>query len=74
MVGYRCACRVAVVIARHPALPIVYAVSQFEGTVRAYREFPDRDEIAPDGLAWEAGAAACHVSVSPGGSFLTVVC
>ena len=60
-------------LAIHPALPVVYAVHEHRGTVRAYR----RD--GPSGLAafgdpWPAGAAACHTAVDPQGRFLVVAC
>jgi 6-phosphogluconolactonase len=60
-------------LATHPFRPVVYAVSEQEGSVRAYRRAGGFG-LEPDGPAWAAGAAACHVAVEPGGRFLVVAC
>lgn len=60
-------------LAKHPTLPLVYAVGESAETVRAFRvTAPGTLEAA--GEAWPAGAAACHVAVDPAGRFLVVSC
>lgn len=59
-------------LAVHPVLPVLYAVGEHTGTVRAYR--PNGCQLAPVGELWAAGGAACHVAVDPAGRFLAVAC
>jgi 6-phosphogluconolactonase (cycloisomerase 2 family) len=60
-------------LAAHPSLPVVYAVAEQAGTVRAYRHSGGFG-LAPAGAAWPAGEAPCHVAVDPSGRFLVVCC
>lgn len=60
-------------LAAHPSLPVVYAVGEQGGTVRAYRR-SGAFGLVPTGPAWSAGEAACHVAVDPLGRYLTVTC
>jgi 6-phosphogluconolactonase (cycloisomerase 2 family) len=60
-------------LAVHPSLPVVYAVAEQAGTVRAYRR-SGAFGLEPAGAAWPAGGAACHVAVEPAGRFLVVCC
>lgn len=60
-------------LAAHPLLPMVYAVGEQGGTVRAYRR-SGAFGLEPVGPAWPAGEAACHVAVDPLGRYLTVTC
>lgn len=58
-------------LAQHPTLPVLYAVSEFEGTVQAYRRAGE-SALEPIGSAWPAGPAACHIFVDPDCRFLVV--
>lgn len=60
-------------LAKHPSLPLVYAVGESAETVRAFRVVAP-GTLEPAGEAWPAGAAACHVAVDPAGRFLVVAC
>jgi 6-phosphogluconolactonase (cycloisomerase 2 family) len=60
-------------LAAHPTLPVVYAVAEQAGTVRAYRRAGSFG-LEPAGPAWPAGEAACHAAVDPSGGFLVVCC
>ncbi len=56
-------------LARHPTLPLVYAVSELpEGSITALRVADGHWHQAA--TAPSAGAAPCHVSVDPAGRFL----
>lgn len=60
-------------LAPHPALDVLYAALEGEGTVRAYRRTGETT-LAPLGAPVEAGSAVCHVAVSPDGAFLLASC
>ncbi|MDQ0848118.1 6-phosphogluconolactonase [Arthrobacter sp. B3I9] len=60
-------------LAVHPSLPVVYAVGEKAGTVRAFRR-SGAFNLEPSGEAWTAGEAPCHVAVDPLGRYLTVAC
>lgn len=60
-------------VAVHPALPLVYAVHEFAGTVGVYRRDGVSGLVAV-GDAWPTGAAGCHVAVDPDGRFIVVNC
>lgn len=73
--GLAVACDSPSFLAAHPELPVVYAVHEHRGTVRAYRRGgPGGIALEPLDDAWPAGAAACHVAVDPRGRFLVVTC
>ncbi|MFF3601822.1 lactonase family protein, partial [Kitasatospora indigofera] len=65
-------------LARHPRLPVVYAVSEVAGEVRAFgvRGRGDGDHglhavtLSPLGGPWPAGGLLCHVAVDPDGRWL----
>jgi 6-phosphogluconolactonase (cycloisomerase 2 family) len=59
-------------VALHPTLPVLYAVEEFAGTVRAFAV--DGTQLRPLGDAWAAGAAACHINVDPAGRFAVATC
>ncbi len=61
-------------LAVHPTLPVIYAVHEFEQTVRARTWAGENGPLLPLGDAVAAGAAACHVSVDPAGTMLVVCC
>lgn len=59
-------------LARHPALPVLYAVNEIaEGTVGAWRIGADGD-LSELGSRSTGGDSPCHVSVAPGGNHLFV--
>ncbi|WPU09819.1 beta-propeller fold lactonase family protein [Pseudarthrobacter oxydans] len=60
-------------LAVHPALPVVYAVAEQRGMVRAFRRTGDFG-LEPLGDSQPAGDATCHVAVDPLGRFLTSPC
>ncbi|WP_284977060.1 beta-propeller fold lactonase family protein [Arthrobacter sp. efr-133-TYG-104] len=60
-------------LAVHPSLPVVYAVAEDAGTVRAYRR-TGRTELEAFGESWPAGEATCHVAVDPHGRFIVATC
>ena len=60
-------------LAVHPALPVVYAVAEQRGMVRAFRRTGDFG-LEPLGDPQPAGDATCHVAVDPLGRFLTAAC
>lgn len=60
-------------LARHPRLPLVYAVGESAQTVTAFH-IRARGRLQPAGVAWDAGASACHVAVDPQGRYLVVCC
>ncbi len=60
-------------LALHPALPVLYAVSESAGQVHAYR-YDDHGTLSPLGPVGEASSLVCHVAVDPNGGFLVVSC
>ncbi|WP_285136740.1 beta-propeller fold lactonase family protein [Microbacterium sp. lyk4-40-TSB-66] len=61
-------------VAAHPtASDIIYAAVEFDGTVQAYRRVGET-RLTPLGRPVDAGAAVCHVAVSPDASFLVASC
>jgi 6-phosphogluconolactonase (cycloisomerase 2 family) len=59
-------------LARHPALPVVYAVNELaEGQVSAFRAAPD-GQLDPLGVRPTGGAEPCHLAVAPDGRHLFV--
>ncbi|MDQ1138397.1 6-phosphogluconolactonase [Microbacterium sp. SORGH_AS 1204] len=60
-------------IAAHPTLDVLYAALEFDGTVQAYRRASET-RLTPMGRPVEAGAAVCHIAVSPDASFLIASC
>ncbi|MFJ4028589.1 lactonase family protein [Paenarthrobacter sp. NPDC089989] len=60
-------------IAQHPTLPVLYAVAEEAGTVRAYRRTRVA-ELEPFGEPWTAGEATCHVAVDPQGRYIIATC
>jgi 6-phosphogluconolactonase (cycloisomerase 2 family) len=59
--------------AAHPTRPMIYAVSEHAGTVRAFRR-SGTTGLEPSGREWRAGESACHVAVDPAGRFLVACC
>ncbi|PJJ65057.1 lactonase family protein [Compostimonas suwonensis] len=59
-------------LAFHPSLPVVYAVSESDGALLAFRADPAGP--VPLGEPRAAGAAACHVAVSGAGEAAIVCC
>jgi 6-phosphogluconolactonase len=60
-------------LAAHPALDVVYAAMEGEGTVRAFRRTGEA-AWAPLGDAVRAGDTVCHVAVAPDGGSLVADC
>lgn len=60
-------------LARHPTLPLLYAVGEAAQTVAAFH-VRESGRLRPAGPAWQAGASACHVAVDPRGRYLVVCC
>lgn len=60
-------------LARHPTLPLLYAVGESAQTVAAFH-VGDAGRLRPAAEPWEAGASACHVAVDPRGRYLVVCC
>lgn len=60
-------------IAAHPTLDVLYAALEFDGTVQAYQRASET-RLTPLGRPVEAGAAVCHIAVSPDASFLVASC
>jgi 6-phosphogluconolactonase len=61
-------------LARHPSLPIVYAVGgQSEGVLRQYQG-RDSGHLEPVGEAWPTGRYPSHVAIDPQGKYLVVAC
>lgn len=60
-------------VATHPSLPVVYAVEEFAGRIRAFRVADDGD-LDPLGDAYPAGEAVCHVAVAADGRFAVATC
>lgn len=59
-------------LARHPALPVLYAVNEVaDGSVGAWRMADDGD-LSPLGSRSTGGESPCHVSVAPDGGRLFV--
>jgi 6-phosphogluconolactonase (cycloisomerase 2 family) len=59
-------------LARHPALPVLYAVNEgAEGQVSAFRTAPD-GSLEPLGVRSTGGAEPCHLAVVPDGRHLVV--
>ncbi|MEO3776946.1 lactonase family protein [Micromonospora sp. B11E3] len=59
-------------LARHPALPVLYAVNELpEGQVSAFRVGPD-GALTPLGVRATGGAEPCHLAVTPDGGHLVV--
>lgn len=56
-------------LAAHPTLDVVYAALEGEGTVAAYARAGEAT-LHPLGPVLPAGAAVCHLAVSPDGRFL----
>ncbi|TAM71176.1 MAG: lactonase family protein [Microbacteriaceae bacterium] len=65
-------------IARHPSLPVVYAVSEVAQTIQAFAvaEAVVRSDVVlvPLGEPWLAGAAVCHVTIDPTGQYAIAAC
>lgn len=60
-------------VAAHPSLNVLYAALEFDGTVQAYRH-SGGTRLTPLGPPVAAGAAVCHVAVSPDGASLVASC
>lgn len=60
-------------VAQHPHLPVLYAVGEHDGTVRAFAIASD-GALTPLGEPVPAGAVACHVAIDPDGRFAAVAC
>jgi 6-phosphogluconolactonase len=60
-------------LALHPALPVLYAVSEGAALVHAYR-VDSSGALKALGPAGIASSLACHVAVAPDGAFLVVSC
>jgi 6-phosphogluconolactonase (cycloisomerase 2 family) len=60
-------------VATHPSLPVVYAVEEFAGRIRAFHVTGEGD-LDPLGDAHPAGEAACHVAVSADGAVAVATC
>jgi 6-phosphogluconolactonase len=60
-------------LATHPALPVLYAIEEFAQRVVAYR-VNDDGTLEQLGDAFPAGAAVCHIAVSPDGRFAVATC
>lgn len=59
-------------LARHPTLPVLYAVNELaEGTVSAWRTRPD-GELHPLAVRATGGDSPCHLAVAPDGGHLFV--
>ncbi|GIG91819.1 lactonase family protein [Plantactinospora endophytica] len=59
-------------LARHPRLPVLYAVNELpDGTVSAWTVQPD-GALTPLSVRSTGGAAPCHLAVDPAGEFLFV--
>jgi 6-phosphogluconolactonase len=66
-------------LATHPTAPVLYAVCETAGVVRAYSVDPDKagnrgPALEQLGEAWSTGDAGCHVAVDPRGRFAIVTC
>jgi 6-phosphogluconolactonase (cycloisomerase 2 family) len=60
-------------LSAHPALQVVYAAQEGDGTVRAFRRTGEA-AFAPLGDAVPAGESVCHVAVAPDGRSLVASC
>ncbi|MGH2861987.1 MAG: lactonase family protein [Solirubrobacteraceae bacterium] len=60
-------------LALHPSLPVLYAVSEGEQTVGAYR-YAAGGSLSALGTAVAAGPYVCHVAADPEGKFLVASC
>lgn len=60
-------------LARHPTLPLLYAVGESAQTVAAFH-VRAAGRLEPAGPPWQAGASACHIAVDPRGRYLVVCC
>ncbi len=60
-------------LAQHPSLDVVYAALEGAGRVRAFARSGDA-ALQPLGEPLEAGAAVCHLAVSPDGRMLIASC
>ncbi|MDQ1172333.1 6-phosphogluconolactonase [Microbacterium testaceum] len=60
-------------IAAHPTHDLLYAALESDGTVQAYRRTSET-RLAAVSAPVDAGAAVCHVAVSPDASFLIASC
>jgi len=60
-------------VATHPTLPVVYAVEEFAGRIRAFR-VTETGDLEPLGDAHPAGEAVCHVAVAPHGRSAIATC
>lgn len=57
-------------LARHPRLPIVYAVGETAGELRTFAVREGGQRLEPLGEPWPTGESACHVAVDPAGRWL----
>lgn len=60
-------------LAQHPTLDVVYAALERSGAVQAFARTGERT-LRPLAPTIEAGAAVCHLAVSPGGRMLIASC
>lgn len=60
-------------LAKHPTLPVIYAVAEEGQVVQAYRRTRTA-ELEPMGKAWHSGEATCHVAADPHGRFIIATC
>ncbi|HEY0248167.1 MAG TPA: beta-propeller fold lactonase family protein [Gryllotalpicola sp.] len=60
-------------LARHPSLPVLYAVGEKTETFRAYAVTRDGG-LTPIGEPVPAGNAVCHIAIDPAGRFASVAC
>lgn len=60
-------------VAEHPFLPVLYAVEETVGTLRAF-VITDSGALAPRAGAVSAGLGPCHVAIDPAGRFAVVAC
>jgi 6-phosphogluconolactonase len=66
-------------LATHPTAPVLYAVGEFDRTLRAFTVTPDASgqggpRLTPLGETWSTGDAGCHVAVDPKARFVVVTC
>jgi len=60
-------------VAEHPFLPVLYAVAEDEGGLRAFAIAAD-GALTAIGEATDAGDGPCHVAIDPAGGFAAVAC
>jgi 6-phosphogluconolactonase len=66
-------------LATHPTAPVLYAVCEAAGVLRAYSVAADASgdrgpALVQLGESWSTGEAGCHVAVDPRGRFAIVTC